>query len=97
RLVLDDPRLTAVREAADREAYSQAAQALAASLSAVPPPTPEDARAWLYQLGRLRSLANDPAGAADAFEKAAQTPWPLADYAAFQAAQSLVKAGKYDA
>ena len=54
---------------------------LAAAIAAASP-SPEDRRAWLYQLGRLRALGGDPGGAAKAFEEAAATPWALSDYAA---------------
>lgn len=94
-LVLDDPRLAAVKAELAREAYAKAAQELSAALSSASP-SPEDRRAWLYQLGRLRALGGDPAGAAKAFSESAATPWPLADYARLQAAQWLVGIGKHD-
>lgn len=94
-LVLDDPRLAAVKAAADREAYAAAAAALSAALASASP-SPEDRRAWLYQLGRLRALGGDPGGAAKAFEESAATPWALSDYARLSAAQWLVGIGRYD-
>lgn len=94
-LVLDDPRLTAVKIEDDREAFPRAAQAMSAAMTATPP-TAEERPAWLYQLGRLRALGGDPAGAAKAFQDSAATPWALADYAHLQAAQWLVGAGQFD-
>ncbi|MCC6559309.1 MAG: lytic murein transglycosylase, partial [Polyangiaceae bacterium] len=90
--VLDDPRLAAVKELADREDYAKAAAALAAT----PAPAPEDAAAWSYQLGRLRALAGDPLGAAKAYDAAAAAGGALAGYARFSAAQLLGQAGDAD-
>ena len=95
-LVLDDPRLSAVREAAQRETYLKAAQELAAALDASPPPSAADAPSWRYQLGRLRALGGDPLGAVKAYDEAAAAPWLLQDYARFAAAELLVQAGQYD-
>jgi soluble lytic murein transglycosylase len=94
-LVLDDPRLAAVKAAADQEAYARAAAALATAIADASP-SPEDRRAWLYQLGRLRALGGDPGGAAKAFEESAATAWPLADEAWLQAAQWQVGLGQFD-
>jgi soluble lytic murein transglycosylase len=96
-LVLDDPRLVPVRQAAAQEQWPKAAQAMSAAIAAAGALTPEDRRAWLYQLGRLRGLAGDPAGAAQAYDSAAAEPWALADHARFAAAQWLGKAGQHDA
>lgn len=95
-MVLDDPRLAPVKAEVDREAYAKGAQALTALLSSAAP-SPEDRRAWLYQLGRLRALGGDPGGAAKAFEEAAATPWALSEYARLQAAQWLTGIGQHDA
>lgn len=99
-LVLDDPRLAAVKAEVDREAYAKAAQQLAATLagaSSASSLSPEDRGAWLYQLGRLRALGGDPAGAAKAYEDAAAAGYVLADHARLQAAQWLVGIGQHDA
>ena len=95
-LVLDDPRLAAVKADADQEAYARAAASLAAALTSASP-SPEDRRAWLYQLGRLRALGGDPAGAARAFEESAASAWPLQGYARLQAAQWQIGVGQFDA
>lgn len=102
RLVLEDPRLAAVKADADHEAYARAAEKLAIALAEgtpalTPPLTSEERPAWLYQLGRLRALGGDPTGAAKAFQESAATPWALADYARLAAAQWLVGVGQFDA
>jgi soluble lytic murein transglycosylase len=95
-LVLDDPRLAAVKAEVDREAYARAAAALSVALGSANP-SAEDRRAWLYQLGRLRALGGDPGGAAKAFEESATLGYVLADHARLQAAQWLVGIGQLDA
>ena len=95
-LTLEDPRLAAVKVEADREAFPRAAQAMSAAMTTAPP-SAEERPAWLYQLGRLRALGGDPAGAAKAFQESAATPWALTDYAHLQAAQWLVGTGQFDA
>ncbi len=95
-LTLEDPRLAAVKVEADREAFPRAASAMSAAMTATPP-SAEERPSWLYQLGRLRALGGDPAGAAKAFQESAATPWALADYAHLQAAQWLVGTGQFDA
>lgn len=92
--ILDDARLAAVKAAVTREAYVEAAQALEAVLSAEPRPSMDDERAFRFQLGRIRSLAGDPLGAARAFESAAALGGALEGYARFQAADLLVRAEK---
>ncbi|AUX39892.1 uncharacterized protein SOCE26_012870 [Sorangium cellulosum] len=94
-LVLGDPRLAAVQRLVEQEAYAGAAAALAQALAA--PPSPADAAAWRYQLGRLRALAGDPLGAAKEYDAAAAAGGPLADYARFAAAELLARAGQADA
>jgi soluble lytic murein transglycosylase len=100
-LLLEDPRLAAVRAEVDREGYARAAALLATALGLAPQTpggaTPEERPAWLYQLGRLRALGGDPAGAAKAFEDAAAAGYVLADHARLQAAQWLVGVGQFDA
>jgi soluble lytic murein transglycosylase len=95
-LVLDDPRLAAVKAEADQEAYARAAAALASAIASASP-SPEDRRAWLYQLGHLRALGGDPAGAAKAFEDSAAAEWALSDHARVQAAEWRVGVGQFDA
>lgn len=92
--ILDDPRLTAVKDAATKEEYTEAAKVLDAVLSAEPRPSMDDERAFRFQLGHLRALAGDPLGAARAFEAAAALGGPLEGYARFQAADLLVRAEK---
>lgn len=92
--VLDHPRLSAVKAAAIREAYVEAAKELDTVLSAEPRPSMDEERAFRYQLGQLRALAGDPLGAARAFESAAALGGALEGYARFQAADLLVRAEK---
>jgi soluble lytic murein transglycosylase len=95
-LVLEDPRLAAVKAEAEHEAFGKAATALAAAIASASP-SPEDRAAWLFQLGHLRALGGDPTGAAKAFEESAATPWALADYARLEAAEWQVGVGAFDA
>jgi soluble lytic murein transglycosylase len=92
--ILDDPRLSAVKAAATREAYVEAAGELDKVLAAEPRPSQDDERAFRFQLGRLRSLAGDPLGAARAYEAAAALGGALEGYARFQAADLLVRGEK---
>jgi soluble lytic murein transglycosylase len=91
-----------VRASVDREAFKQAADDLD-TLLADPAKAPggpisaDDARAFRYQLGRIRALAGDPLGAAKAFDDAAAAGGPLADYARFAAADLLERAGQHEA
>ncbi|APR85864.1 Hypothetical protein A7982_11213 [Minicystis rosea] len=93
-LVLEDPRLAAVKAEADREGYARAAQILTTMIAGA---APEDRPVWLYQLGRLRALGGDPAGAAKAFEDSAAAGYVLENHARLQAAQWLVGIGQFDA
>jgi soluble lytic murein transglycosylase len=99
-VLLDDPRLAAVREceqAHDDAGASAAAVAAMASAS----PAPEQACPWWYLIGRLHLAANEPADAAVAFEHAAGggdagPACPLAEYASLRHAQALLRTGDYD-
>ncbi len=93
-LILEDPRLSAVRAALDEDAPLKAAAALEAAL-ATAAPTASEALAWQYQLGLLRAAAGDPLGAAKAFDGVAASSSPLADYARYRAAAIHVNAGAY--
>ena len=96
QLVLDDPRLSAVKVAAQQEAYVKAVELLVASLGGAPGPSEAERATWLYQLGKLRVLAGDPLGAAKAFEEAGATEGPLQHHARYQAAELLERAGKHE-
>ncbi|UQA63486.1 transglycosylase SLT domain-containing protein [Polyangium aurulentum] len=94
--VLDHPRLAAVKAAALREAYVEAAKELDAVLAATDPrPSQDEERAFRYQLGHLRALAGDPLGAAGAYDAAAKLGGPLESYARYQAADLLERAGEH--
>ncbi|HKQ70557.1 MAG TPA: lytic transglycosylase domain-containing protein [Polyangiaceae bacterium] len=93
---LDDKALAKVKVLALGTDYANAAKALEIAFVATPP-SEEDAVRWRYQLGRLRALAGDAAGAALAFEEAAKVEGPLAAYAHLGAAQGLLRTGKVDA
>jgi soluble lytic murein transglycosylase len=92
---LDHPALDKVKALVLAADYAGAAMMLEGALIASQP-SPEDAVRWRYQLGRLRTLAGDLIGAADAFDEAARAGGPLAHYAEFGAAQSLLRAGRVD-
>lgn len=91
--VLDEPRLAEVKQAAAREAYKRAADALQRILKERPPP-PEHEPAWTFQLALLRKWAGDPLAAVRSFDRAAVVDWPLSDYARWMAADLLVQVGE---
>jgi soluble lytic murein transglycosylase len=95
--VLDHPRLAAVKAAALREAYVEAATEMDAVLAATtdPRPSADEERAFRYQLGRLRALAGDPLGAARAYDAAAKLGGLLEGYAHYQAADLFERAGEH--
>ena len=93
---LDDPRLSAARERERNKDYAGAAAELATAGA-----RPElDARARCaiaYLEGRMRALASDAPGAADAFDRAGNVQGcALAPYAALRAAQQWGRQGKAD-
>jgi soluble lytic murein transglycosylase len=99
-VVLDDQRLSAVRDRIAAHDDVGAAQEMSQAL-AVASLSPEESCAWSYVAGRLRAAANDATGAAAAFALAAGPedggpPCPLAGYAHLRRAQALVRAGRYD-
>lgn len=93
--ILDDPRLAEVRDAAQRELWSKAAQTLAEKLRTAA--TDRDRTAWRFQLGRLLALAGEPGAAAKSYdEAAADAAHPLRDHARLAAAQLYEKLDKHD-
>ncbi len=91
-LVLDEPALSDVKAAVQKEAFVRAVELLQAKVAQN---TDAGQKAsWLYQLGKLRALAGDPLGAAKAYEECAATEHLLTDHARFQAADIYVKANK---
>ncbi len=100
RVVLDDPRFAGASALATAHDYAGAAKALAEAMAA-DAGGPADCCAASYVLGRLRALAGDDRGAADAFDAAtgggeAGAPCPLADYARLRAAEAWERAGGAD-
>jgi soluble lytic murein transglycosylase len=93
--VLDVPALADVRTAYNLADYKAAVRALEKALDGAPPDG-EDLARWRYQLGKLRALAADFAGAAEAYALAASTPGPLAGYARYGAAQAWIHIGRLD-
>jgi len=92
---LDDPMLVNVKAMVGVADYANAAKALERASSSSPPSVADQVR-WRYQLGRLRAIAGDLEGAADAFDEVAKSEGPLAPYARFGAAQALLRAGRVD-
>jgi peptidoglycan lytic transglycosylase len=93
--VLDTPALADVRTAFYLADYAAAVRALEKALAGAPPDGEELAR-WRYQLGKLRGLAGDFTGAAEAFDLSASFAGPLAGYAHYGAAQALIRLGRLD-
>jgi soluble lytic murein transglycosylase len=91
-VLLDDPRFADARSKANARDHVAAADAVRAVLIADEPTKCMQA----YVEGRLRALAQDGPGAADAFDRAARPECPLASYASFRAAQAWGKQGKAD-
>jgi soluble lytic murein transglycosylase len=95
--VIDDPRLSAVKDATLRDQWATAAQAMNAALTANASISQEERARWSFQLGRLRGLGGDPSGAAKAYQDSAAIASPLAGWAHLLAAQWLVGVGQHDA
>lgn len=93
--VLDDPRLSAAKQASLEGRSSEAARAIEAALEDNPPSGIERRR-WEYQLGRFRALSQEWAAAAQAFDAATAEDWPLVPYARLGAAQAYARLGQYD-
>jgi soluble lytic murein transglycosylase len=92
---LDDPALARVKAFVVASDWGGAAKALEMAI-ATAPPAARDLVRWRYQLGRLRALAGDLGGAADAFDEVAIDGGPLSPYATFNGAQALLRAGHPD-
>jgi soluble lytic murein transglycosylase len=100
-VVLDDPRLAAVRERqlAHDDPGASAAMAQVMSSGA---PAGVDACAWWYVLGRLHLAASEASDAAAAFAQARAsdgdggTPCPLVAYADLRRAQALLRTGDFE-
>jgi len=82
---LDDPALAKVKAFVVATDWTSAAKELEGVISKAPP-TGRELLRWRYQLGHLRLLAGDLAGAAEAFDQVAEGQGSLAPYAQFGAA-----------
>ncbi len=91
--LLEDPQLAEVRKAYVVADYAEAARRMEQIAT---PTSAEDASRWAYQTGRLFLMGGDSGSATRAFQKAANERWALAPYAAYSAAQLLVRAGQLD-
>ena len=92
-VLLDDPRYADARA---KERTRDFAGAATAVRSTVVHDDEATRCAAAYVEGRLRALAQDGPGAADAFDRAASAACPLASYASFRAAQAWGRQGKAD-
>lgn len=90
-VLLDDPRFADARAKERARDFQGAADAVHAVA-----PDPVIACKVAYVEGRLRALAQDGPGAAEAFDRAALASCPLTSYASFRAAQAWGKQGKAD-
>ncbi|HMJ54177.1 MAG TPA: lytic transglycosylase domain-containing protein [Polyangiaceae bacterium] len=95
-LTLDAPALGEVRAFVVQLDYVSAARVLENALVLAPPTDVVDALRWRYQLGRLRALAGDHAGAARAFDEVTQAGGPLTPYSQLGAGQALIRIGHVD-
>ena len=94
-LVLQGPRLAAVRAALDAGDPARAAREMRVAIGQHQPQGVEKAR-WSLLLGRMLVDAKDPAGAATELDQAASEPtWVLRDLARVEAAEAYVAAGKH--
>ncbi len=94
-VVLDDPRLAAVRAAVNAQDHGTAAAAMRAAMKEHQPVGPLRAR-WAFLLGTFLD-GKDSMGAAIAFdEAAAETSWILRDYASLAAAEAYAALGKHE-
>jgi len=90
-VLLDEPRFADARSKERARDFVGAADAVHAVIA----DDSSKCRA-AYVEGRLRALAQDGPGAAEAFDRAAIAPCPLASYASFRAAQAWGRQGKAD-
>ncbi|MGH7434069.1 MAG: transglycosylase SLT domain-containing protein, partial [Polyangiaceae bacterium] len=100
-VVLEDPRLSAVRERVRAQDDAGASAAMAQIMNGGVP-ADADACAWWYELGRLHLAANEASDAAASFDRArgadgdAGPSCPLAAYADLRRAQALLRTGDFD-
>lgn len=94
RVVLDDPRLSAVRGLERAKDYAAAAKAVRDARPADLPRA--EACAWDYVEGRLSNAANQTAETIAAFERAEDAACPLAAYAKLRSAQVLGRSNRGD-
>jgi soluble lytic murein transglycosylase len=94
KVLLDDPRLVVARTFERSKDWAAASKAVhdarPADLS------PADACAWDFLEGRLFVLANAPADAIPAFERAAAPECPLSGHARLRSAQAIARLGRAD-
>jgi soluble lytic murein transglycosylase len=95
-LTLETPALAEAKAYWLQSDSSGAARALENVLVTAPPADPVEAVRWRYQLGRLRVLAGDHAGAARAFDEVTDAGGPLTPYSQYGAAQALIRTGYVD-
>ena len=100
-VVLDDPRLSEVRERELTRDWEGASRAMDAALASMPIDAPRRP-SWTYVAGRLHLAAGDSVEATAAFEQFVSSvrdtdpARALRPYAAFHEAQTLVHLGRYD-
>jgi soluble lytic murein transglycosylase len=95
-LILDAPALTDVKTFVAQSDYASAVRVFENALSQAPPADAVELLRWRYQLGRLRALAGDYAGAARAFDEVTEGGGPLTPYSQFGAGQALIRIGHVD-
>ena len=93
-VLLEDPRLSAARSFERSREWPAAAKAVRDARPIDLPPA--EACAWDFLEGRLWALANQPAEALQAFERAEQIQCPLSGHAKLRSAQTLARSGRAD-
>jgi soluble lytic murein transglycosylase len=95
-LTLETPALAETKAYWLLSDYASAVRALENALITATPTDPVEVVRWRYQLGRLRVLAGDHAGAAHAFDEVTDAGGPLTPYSQYGAAQALIRSGYVD-
>lgn len=93
--LLSQPELSSARQAFEAEDYATCATLVEKHIVAHSPGVLDEPR-WYLLLGSLREKSGDLLGATGAYERAASSVWPLADYAALGLGRSLLALADWD-
>jgi soluble lytic murein transglycosylase len=93
--LLSQPELSSALQAFEAEDYATCAGLVEAHIQSSQLSVLDEPR-WYLLLGTLREKSSDLLGATRAYERATQSAWPLADYAALGLGRSLLGLADWD-